>query len=61
MPGQVTLKEGLHRGIDCKEEEEGKGSIEVWCARRLGALRPGELRLIESNVKLLCQCLCRGA
>ena len=23
----------LHRGIDCKEEEEGKGSIEVWCTR----------------------------
>ena len=23
MPGQLTLKEGLHRGIDCKEEEEG--------------------------------------
>ena len=21
----------LHRGIDYKEEEEGKGSIEVWC------------------------------
>ena len=27
---------------------------------RLGALRPWELRLIESNVKLLCQCLCWG-
>ena len=25
---------------------------------RLGALRPWELRLIKSNVKLLCQCLC---
>ena len=48
------LKEGLHRGIDCKEEEEGKGSIECGVHGRLGALRPGELRLIESNVKLLC-------
>ena len=22
----------LHREINCKEKEEGKGSIEVWCA-----------------------------
>ena len=27
---------------------------------RLGDLRPWELRLIELNAKLLCQCLCRG-
>ena len=28
---QCQDKERVHRGIDCKEEEEGKGSIEVWC------------------------------
>ena len=37
VPEQVMLKEGLHRGIDCKEEEEGKGSIGVWCAWRVGS------------------------